>query len=296
MTTTPHLSPPASRGLPPRITYELRVAGLLGDLWSGSLGVDVLVRNDGATTASTALTVTVADQAQLHGVLARIRDLGIDLLSLTQVSGLPDGQPEVTPTSASTLAHAVRTARLTLRPATVDDAGPTWTYRRLDQVNEWLAGGDDSVEAYRATFVEPSRLATTVIVELVPTDSTGKTTAHVIGDFMLRREDARSQAEVTDQARGAQAELGWVLDPAYAGVGYATEAAEELLRYCFEDLGVHRVVANCFVDNDTSWRLMERLGMRRETHAVRESLHRSGRWLDTVAYALVDDEWRNRPR
>jgi hypothetical protein len=31
--------------------------------------------------------------------------------------------------------------------------------------------------------------------------------------------------------------------------------------------------------------------MRRETHAVRASLHRSGAWLDTVGYAILDDEW-----
>ena len=71
----------------------------------------------------------------------------------------------------------------------------------------------------------------------------------------------------------------------------ATEAVRELLRHCFQDLGVRRVTANCFLDNDSSWRLMERVGMRREQHAVRESLHRSGRWLDTVAYALLHEEW-----
>jgi RimJ/RimL family protein N-acetyltransferase len=65
----------------------------------------------------------------------------------------------------------------------------------------------------------------------------------------------------------------------------------ELLRHCFEDLGVRRVTANCFLGNDTSWRLMERVGMRRELHAVRESRHRSGRWLDTVGYAVLADEW-----
>jgi RimJ/RimL family protein N-acetyltransferase len=65
----------------------------------------------------------------------------------------------------------------------------------------------------------------------------------------------------------------------------------ELVRHCFEDLRVHRITANCFLGNDTSWRLMERLGLRREVHAVRESLHRSGRWLDTVGYALLDEEW-----
>ena len=108
---------------------------------------------------------------------------------------------------------------------------------------------------------------------------------------MLRREDAWAQRDVTDRARNTQAELGWVLDPAHAGHGYATEAVRELIRHCFEDLGVHRVVANSFLDNEPSWRLMERVGMRRELHAVRESLHRSGRWLDTVGYALLAEEW-----
>jgi RimJ/RimL family protein N-acetyltransferase len=37
---------------------------------------------------------------------------------------------------------------------------------------------------------------------------------------------------------------------------------------------------------------VERVGMRREHHAVRESLHRSGHWLDTVGYAMFKDEWR----
>jgi RimJ/RimL family protein N-acetyltransferase len=108
---------------------------------------------------------------------------------------------------------------------------------------------------------------------------------------MLRVEDAWAQAEVAGQARDTQAELGWVLDPAYTGHGYATEAVRELLRYCFQDLGVHRVTANCFLDNHTSWRLMERVGMRRELHAVRDSLHRTGQWLDTVAYAILEEEW-----
>ena len=31
-----------------------------------------------------------------------------------------------------------------------------------------------------------------------------------------------------------------------------------------------------------------------ETHAVRESLHRSGAWLDGLGYALLADEWRDR--
>jgi RimJ/RimL family protein N-acetyltransferase len=56
---------------------------------------------------------------------------------------------------------------------------------------------------------------------------------------MLRREDAWAQLAVADQAHDAQAELGWVLDPAHTGNGHAIEAVRDLLRYCFEDLRVH---------------------------------------------------------
>lgn len=38
-------------------------------------------------------------------------------------------------------------------------------------------------------------------------------------------------------------------------------------------------------------RTLERLGMRREMHTVRDSLHLSGEWLDGFGYALLADEW-----
>lgn len=261
----------------PADTYRVTVAGHLDDHWADWLGGHTLVRND---DASTTLTLPVVDQAQLHGVLGRIRDLGADLLALDTIGEQP--------VCAPALDRPLHTERLTLRPATTYDAEPTWAYRRLDSVNEWLTGVPADLEEYRTLFAEPSRLAATVIVELAD-DSGGR----VIGDFMLRLEDAWSQVEVVECAQDAQAELGWVLDPSHTGVGYATEAVRELLRYCFEELAVHRVVANCFLDNDASWRLMEKVGMRRETHAVSESLHRSGQWLDTVGYAVLAHEWKH---
>jgi RimJ/RimL family protein N-acetyltransferase len=257
-------------------TYVIRVDGHLDDHWSTWLGeLDITRDRDGGST----VTVPVADQAQLHGVLAGLRDIGAVLTEVRTTS------PPVS-VCPSVLQRPLRTERLDLRPAVADDADPTWTYRRLDSVNEWLTGRAADLDRYREAFSEPDRLSTTVIVTLGD-----EPRAPIIGDLMLRREDAWAQLEVADRARGTQAELGWVLDPAYTGLGYATEAVRELLRHCFRDLGLRRVTANCFLDNDSSWRLMERVGMRREQRAVRESLHRSGRWLDTVAYALLHEEW-----
>jgi RimJ/RimL family protein N-acetyltransferase len=111
---------------------------------------------------------------------------------------------------------------------------------------------------------------------------------------MLRVEDPWSQAEVREQAAGTQVEIGYVFDPQYAGQGFATEATREELRICFEDLGVRRVIAQLFADNVASWRLLERLGMRREQHTKQDSLHRSGEWLDGMMYAILAEEWRAR--
>ena len=176
-----------------------------------------------------------------------------------------------------------RTDRLTLRPATADDAEATWRFRSRADVSRWLSRAPTSLELYRARFEAPDSLAKTIVVERA---------GEVIGDLMLNVQDAWSQAEVAERARGVQAELGWVLHPDHAGRGYATESVRELIRLCFEDLGLRRVTANCFAANEASWRLMERVGMRREVYTVRESLHRSGEWLDGMGYALLADEWR----
>jgi RimJ/RimL family protein N-acetyltransferase len=250
-------------------TYRVRVRGHLDDHWSARLGGFTITRQpDGDTT----LTGVVADQAQLHGVLIGVRDVGVELLSLDTV--VP---------REPALSTALSTHRLTLRPAVTDDTAPTWEYRQLPEVNEWLTGGPDTFTGYRDLFTDPDRLATTVIVEL--RDGT------LVGDFMMRRRDAWSQSDVFSRAAGQEVELGWVLHPAHTGHGYATEAVQELLRHCFVDLGIHRVTAGCFTANDTSWRLMDRVGMRREAHTRRDALHRSGRWLDSYTYAVLADEW-----
>jgi len=60
-------------------TYAIRVDGHLDDHWSAWLGALDLTRHDDGTTT---LTVAVTDQAQLHGVLAGLRDIGAVLTEL----------------------------------------------------------------------------------------------------------------------------------------------------------------------------------------------------------------------
>lgn len=54
-------------------TYAIRVDGHLDDHWSAWLGELEMTRNDDGTTT---ITTQIADQAQLHGLFARLRDIG----------------------------------------------------------------------------------------------------------------------------------------------------------------------------------------------------------------------------
>ncbi len=178
----------------------------------------------------------------------------------------------------------VRTARLELRPGTPDDAAAVFAYSRWPEVVDYAGPLIRDPDNFRARWIErmlPHRI-------VVLRDDA------IIGDIMLRIEDAWAQPEVADEAAGTQAELGYVFDPRHHGHGYATEAVRAVLDLAFGPLGLRRVVASCFAANEPSWRLMERLGMRREGTHLRDSMHRDRGWLDGYAYALLADEWHAR--
>ena len=88
---------------------------------------------------------------------------------------------------------------------------------------------------------------------------------------------------------GSEGLLGYLLDPAHHGNGYATEMVGAALDLAFGALGLHRVTAGCFADNVASWRVMEKAGMRREQHGIRDSGTPS--WAgSTASYAVLADE------
>ena len=62
--------------------YEIRLEGHLGTRWAAWFdGLDIAYGSDGTTT----IRGQVADQAALHGLLQKVRDLGLPLISVTPV-------------------------------------------------------------------------------------------------------------------------------------------------------------------------------------------------------------------
>lgn len=178
----------------------------------------------------------------------------------------------------------IETERLRLRPFSRGDVDAMFAYRQRDDVARYL-------------FDEPMSRETCAEAVQARTVQTGWQEE---GDKLIlaveRKQDHAMIGEVSLILRNEvarQGELGYIFHPDYHGFGYATEAALGLLRAGFEAARLHRIYARCDARNVSSYRLMERLGMRREAH-FREHILVKGVWDEELIYAMLEDEWASR--
>ncbi|MEZ5239154.1 MAG: GNAT family protein [Microthrixaceae bacterium] len=105
----------------------------------------------------------------------------------------------------------------------------------------------------------------------------------------------RGEVNLNTIQRGARqnAYVGYWVDQAVAGQGYVPEAVVAVLRFAFEDLGLHRVQISIVPRNTASRRVVEKLGLREEGLAERY-LQINGVWEDHIRYAITSEEWAER--
>lgn len=89
----------------------------------------------------------------------------------------------------------------------------------------------------------------------------------------------------------SRAELGYWIGVPWWGRGYATEAAARVVRYGFDELGLHKIHAHHLARNLASGRVLERIGMQREGF-LREEVLKWGRYEDVILYGLIRTEER----
>lgn len=187
----------------------------------------------------------------------------------------------------------IQTQRLILRPLAASDVNDVWQYQKLDEVLRFIPWPPRSFEEAAAHTLRRAALTTldadesavffACVLPGTESSSSDNPEGRVIGDVMLRLASVET----------AELEIGWVFHPDFAGQGYATEAAEAVLRLAFEDVGAHRVVAHLDPRNDASARLCLRLGLIHEG-TTRQSYYDKGEWSDGGLYGMLFDEWRAR--
>lgn len=167
----------------------------------------------------------------------------------------------------------LQTPRLILRPITLADWPAIHRYMSDPIVTRWLPEGLlDEAQAQDFARKHAGRAARAVAV-------IERESGQLIGHMDFHPWYGRDTHEI-----------GWAISSGYQGRGYATEAARALIDFAFGTLRRHRVVATCQPENPASWRVMEKLGMRREAHFRQGLYQATGEWWDEYFYALLADE------
>ena len=174
----------------------------------------------------------------------------------------------------------LRTERLVLReflPADRDDAHAYASDPEVTRYMDW--GPNDwatTVEVMdRWAKVQAEWPRADVNLAIVLPD-----TGRVIGSIRLGVKDEPNRT----------GDFGYSLARDTWGLGDATEATRALIDAGFGVLGLHRIWATADVRNTGSFRVMEKLGMRREARYRRDACIR-GEWRDTYRYAILRTEW-----
>ncbi len=91
-------------------------------------------------------------------------------------------------------------------------------------------------------------------------------------------------------------EVGWRLSPQWWGMGLASEAAMTALDYGFDVAGLDEIVSFTTPANEPSWRVMERIGMRRSEEFDHPRAQATDWWRRSVLYRMGAGDPGRRPR
>jgi RimJ/RimL family protein N-acetyltransferase len=188
------------------------------------------------------------------------------------------------PDAALRPTYPVRTDRLLLRPLTAADADALLTYRSRTDVARYVPFQPMTREVideriagmWARTELTDEGQAVTLGIELAAT-------GELVGDVIL----------FWHSREHAGGEIGYVVDPAHGGNGYATEAGRAMLGLGFDQLGLHRIVARVDERNEPSANVCRRLGLRLEARLVQNEMFK-GEWSNELDFAMLASEWKAR--
>ncbi len=171
------------------------------------------------------------------------------------------------------------TERLILRALRVSDSADMFEYARDPDVTRYLLWRPHADVGYTHRYLEylGSRYRIGAHYEWAIVH---RETGRMIGTCGFARIDCAHDC----------GELGYVLNPAFRGQGLMPEAATCVLRFGFEELGLHRIEARYMVENTTSLRVMEKIGMCHEG-ILHGAMLVKGAYRDIGVCAILKDQF-----
>jgi ribosomal-protein-alanine N-acetyltransferase len=171
--------------------------------------------------------------------------------------------------------------QVTLRELRTEDAASLCALLTTDEVARFISPPPTSVEGFERfiAWTHRQRSAGAYICFAVTLE--GFDTA--IGIFQVRQLEPDF----------GTAEWGFAIGSPFWGTGVFQDGAELVLRFVFDEIGVHRLEARAAVQNGRGNSALLKVGAVQEG-ILRKSFLRNGVYLDQVLYGIVEDDWRAR--
>ncbi|MEO0335094.1 MAG: GNAT family N-acetyltransferase [Pseudomonadota bacterium] len=173
----------------------------------------------------------------------------------------------------------LETERLILRDYKLQDWEAVHVYGSVPEFSQYEMWGPNTIEDTKkfisdmiVNSKDRPRYRFEFAVEL-------KSEKYLIGGCGLRR----------DSQESCIANMGWAINPKYQGVGIATEAARACLNFGFQELNLAVVYATCDTRNIASYRVMQKIGMKRVGHMIGDRKIDS-KILDSYRYEISASE------
>ncbi len=174
----------------------------------------------------------------------------------------------------------LETERLILRQIKPKDAEDMYAYSKDPEVTRYLLWCEHPSLAHTAAYIrylegeyKKGRYYDWALVD--------KKSGRMIGTCGFTAFDAENSA----------ATVGYVLNPAFRGKGYAPEALYRVLAFGFEKLRLHRISAEFMEENTPSRRVMEKCGMQFEGYK-RKAVFVKGKYETVGVSAILADEFQ----
>jgi [ribosomal protein S5]-alanine N-acetyltransferase len=168
---------------------------------------------------------------------------------------------------------------VTLRELRASDAMSLFTMLTTEEVSRFISPPPTTVEGFERfiawTWLQRSAGSSACFaVTLDGTDT-------AIGIFQLR-----------ELERGfGTAEWGFAIASPYWGTGVFQKGAELIVRFAFEEVGVHRLEARAAVKNGRGNGALRKIGAMQEG-LLRKSFYKNGEYLDQVLWTILDEDWQ----
>ncbi|MCL2379091.1 MAG: GNAT family N-acetyltransferase [Defluviitaleaceae bacterium] len=175
----------------------------------------------------------------------------------------------------------LETDRLILRNYQLKDINDFYEIRSQEFVARHQGFAPLSLEKCEQTVTKRLGNDSYILCEL-------KENGKVIGNVEQNKEDSGNYT------------IGYEFSEKYGKKGYATESVKALIAHLFLTLDARRITADMDEGNVNSWRLMERLGFRREAHFIEcetsfneKDEHGNPILVNCFVYALLKKEWQH---